>query len=164
MRLKFVSIIGVLALTACGFQPLHTSGSTAPLASMQLEFEQTRAQGEADSRVEFLLRQSLNDRMATGSSPYRLSLRSKLSRSTIGVTSDDIASRYDLTLDVTYILSDINTGDVLTRDDISAISTFGTPRDPYGRTAAQDSAEQRVAAEVADRIALKLASYFRTKA
>jgi len=45
------------------------------------------------------------------------------------------------------------------RGDVRAISTFGAPSDPYGTVAAQNNAEEQVAAEAADRIIARLAGY-----
>lgn len=152
-----------LWLSACGFQPLHMTDSSAPLRAMTLDFGQVKAQGATGDKVEFLLRQSLADRMAAGNSPYVLSLDSSIKRQSLGIRVDDVASRFDLILEVDYQLKDAKTGDVLTEDSVRAVSTFGAPRDPYGRTAAQSNAEERLTAEVTDRMILKLGRYFKSQ-
>ena len=154
------------ALTGCGFTPLHTqnaAGISAPLPAMTVNFGNTRAIGATGQKAEFLIRQALNDRMATGASAYNLDLTTTLTRVAIGLRGDDVASRYDMRLRVRYVLTHADTADVLDRGLISATSTFNSPNDPYGTTAATDDATVRVAAEVADRLALKTAKAVRAQ-
>ena len=154
-----------LTLAACGFTPLHSQAAAAPLPAVNLDFTQTQAKGATGDKVEFLLRQSLKDRMAgnSGTSPYSLSLDSKLARRSLGIRVDDVASRFDLTLTVEYRLIETKTGDVLDTGTVRAVSTFGAPTDPYGRTTAQFDAEERVSTEASDLLILKLARYFKTQ-
>lgn len=154
-----------LTLAACGFTPLHSQSTAAPLPAVNLDFTQTQAKGATGDKVEFLLRQSLKDRMAGNSraSPYTLSLDSKLARRSLGIRVDDVASRFDLTLTVEYRLIETKTGDVLDTGTVRAVSTFGAPTDPYGRTTAQFDAEERVSTEASDFLILKLARYFKTQ-
>ena len=152
------------ALTGCGFTPLHSqnaAGFTAPLPAINVNFAKTRALGATGQKAEFLVLQSLNDRMATGTSGYNLDLTTTLQRTAIGLRGDDVASRYDMRLLVRYVLTRADTGDVIERDEVSAVSTFNSPNDPYGTTAATDDATQRVAGEVADRLALKITKALR---
>jgi len=152
------------ALTGCGFTPLHSqnaAGFNAPLPAINVNFAQTKALGATGQKAEFLMLQALNDRMATGTSGYNLDLTTTLQRAAIGLRGDDVASRYDMQLRVRYVLTDAATGDVIDRDEVSAVSTFNSPNDPYGTTAATDDATQRVAGEVADRLALKLSKALR---
>lgn len=152
------------ALTGCGFTPLHAqnaSGLRAPLPAVNLTFVDTKALGATGQKAEFLVRQALSDRMATGTARYNLDLTSRLSRTPIGLRGDDVASRYDMSMSVRYVLTDAATGDVIERDEVSAISTFNSPNDPYGTTAATENATQRVAREVSDRLVLKISKAVR---
>lgn len=152
------------ALSACGFTPLHSTSASAPLPPLNLDFVYTDASGATGDKIEFLLRQSLKDRMGSAaSSPYTLSLDSEVLRSDLGIRSDDVATRFDLSLNVKYTLSDKATGDELDRGSVRAVSTFGAPNDPYGRTTAQFDAEERVASEASDLLIMKLARYFKTQ-
>ena len=156
----------VLAGTsACGFTPLHAPSTVdaASIQNLRVDFVNTRARGATGDKVEFLLRQSLNERVGstTSGSPYTLSLTTVVTRAAIGVRQDDVAARFDLNLRVTYKLLDSATGKVLDRGRINAVSTYGAPGDPYGLTAAQSDAEKRAAREAADLLLLEVATYFK---
>ena len=154
------------ALTGCGFTPLHANngaGFSAPLPAMNLNFAKTKAEGATGKKAEFLIRQALTDRMGTGTSAYNLDLTTSLRRVAIGLRGDDVASRYDMRLDVRYVLTRADNGDVIERDSISAVSTFNSPADPYGTTAATDNATKRVTTEASDRLILKIATAIRAQ-
>jgi LPS-assembly lipoprotein len=152
-------------LGACGFTPLHSpsvSGYNTPLPNMAVNYKDTKAQGATGKKAEFLIRQALTGRMASGAtSPYILTLTPKISRSSIGIRSDDVASRYDLNLRVNYVLSHAADNKTIATGAASAISTFNAPNDPYGRTAAQDNAQKRAVQEAVDRLVLKIATDLR---
>ena len=155
-----------LTVSACGFTPLHTpapgASFEAPLPNMDLQFTQTKAKGATGEKAEFLIRQALTDRMSTGaSSPYALKMGSRLYRSSIGIRSDDVATRYDMILDVNYRLVERATGKVVDSGRVKSVSTFNAPTDPYGRTSAQNDAEKRVARDVSDRLILKITKALR---
>lgn len=147
------------ALTGCGFTPLHAqsgAGLQAPLPAVNINFAKTKATGATGQKAEFLMRQALNDRMQSGTAAHNLDMKTTLTRKAIGLRGDDVASRYDMQLSVKYILTRADTGDVIARDEVSAVSTFNSPGDPYGTTAATDDATARVSGEIADRLVLRL--------
>ncbi len=152
------------ALTGCGFTPLHAaqaSGVRAPLPAINLNFGETKATGATGKKAEFLIRQGLTDRMATGTAAYNLDIATTLRREAVGLRGDDVAARYDMRLAVRYVLRRADTGDVIERSSVSAVSTFNSPSDPYGTTAATDDATQRVANDISDRLVLRLAKALR---
>jgi len=146
-----------LIITACGFKPMHAptafGGKTVALKNIRVEMQ-------ANGKVDFLLAQALRNRMGDNAgTPYILKITPALNRSRLGIGADDVASRYDLVLEGEFELVDAKTKDVVYRGDVRAISTFGAPSDPYGTVAAQNNAEEQVAAEAADRIIARLAGY-----
>ncbi len=152
-------------LSACGFTPLHAPNTVgmASVQNMRVDFVKTTALGATGDKVEFLIRQSLNERIGstTSASPYTLSLSTRVSREAIGVRQDDVAARFDLRLRVNYKLLDSATGKVLDTGNVNAVSTYGAPNDPYGRTTAQSDAERRAAREISDMLLLEVATYFK---
>lgn len=150
-------------LSGCGFAPLHapqgTFSSQAPLRAMDVELNTASADKVTGERVNYLLRQKLTDRMASGQSDYALSITSRLSRTALGVTADDVTSRYDLSLSANYVLINALTKEVLGRETLYAVSTFNVPADPYGRVSAQNDAEDRVASDISDQLVFKLARH-----
>ena len=118
MRALFLSFTLMLGLSACGFTPLHATGGGASVKNVRVEAVQ-------DDEISFLLKQSLRDRISGASPQYTLVLTPKLSRSSLGISADDVASRYDLNLRVDYQLRENKSGKVLMTDRVSAVSTFG---------------------------------------
>ena len=146
-----------LIFVACGFKPMHAptafGGNGVSMKNITVEMQ-------ANEKIDFLLAQALRDRMGDNrATPYILRITPKSNRSSLGIGADDVASRYDLVMNTGFELVDAKTGDIVYRNDVRAVSTYGAPRDPYGTIAAQANAEEQVAAEAADRIIAKLAGY-----
>ena len=158
--MKFVRIgIFVLAATlisACGFKPMHAPNA---FGGSGVAMQNISVVTVNNDKIDFLLKQALRDRMGdVSSSKYTLHIEPKLKRRTLGIGSDDVASRYDLTMEANFELQNAK-GEVVFKDKVRAISTFAAPRDPYGTIAAQNNATEQVAAETADRIIIRLARF-----
>jgi LPS-assembly lipoprotein len=150
-------LVTAFILTACGFKPMH-----APTAfgDKGVSMKNIAVEMQANEKIDFLLAQALRDRMGDNNgTPYILRITPGSSRKNLGIGADDVASRYDLVMETEFELVDAKTGDVVYSNKTRAVSTYGAPRDPYGTIAAQANAEEQVAAESADRIIAKLASY-----
>ena len=104
--------------------------------------------------------QRLRDRIGENTGKHVLTLDPTHFRSGFGVNSIDVSSRFDSTVRVNYTLAEAKTGSVLTKGSVTAVSTFGAPVDPYGLVAAEKSALQQTTKEAADRLLVKLASYY----
>jgi len=159
--MKLIRTATILAaafiFTACGFKPMH-----APTAfgGKGVSMKNITVQMQANEKIDFLLAQALRDRMGDNrATPYILRITPKSKRKSLGIGSDDVASRYDLVMKTAFELVDAKTGDIVYRSNVQAVSTYGAPRDVYGTIAAQANAEEQVAAEAADRIIAKLAGY-----
>ena len=159
MNLRLTTLILTSALlTACGFKPMHAPASLSGTSGM---YENVAVTSEGNDKIDFLIKQALRDRMgAQNNSLYTLNIDSKVQRRTLGISEDDVASRYDIALTTSYTLTERKTGDIVLRDRVSAVSTFASPRDPYGTISAEDNATEQVSSEAADRIIVRLATYF----
>ncbi len=158
--MKFVKtliiITAIFAINACGFRPMHAPNAFGSGMNLQnISVKMT-----ANEKIDFLLAQSLRDRMGDNEdSAYILSVEPKLKRSGLGVSGQDVASRFDLTMNVKFSLMDKNTGKIIFSDTARAVSTYGAPLDPYGSHTANENAKRQLAREAADRIITKIASY-----
>ena len=104
--------------------------------------------------------QRLRDRIGENSGKHILDLTPRLSRQRLGLSADDVASRYDADLEISYKLLDANSGKILDRGTVKGTTTFGAPIDPYGLVSAENNARQQISKEVADRLLVKLAGYY----
>jgi len=161
MKRLIISLIALPLLSACGFTPLHTPAAGFNGASFgDVSIEVTDGRDAGDKEVGFYVMQRLRDRIGENTGKHILRLEPSLSRGRIGLSADDVASRYDSRLNIKYSLVDAKNGGLLTSGSVLSVSTFGAPLDPYGLVAADKNAVQQVAKETADRLLVKLAGYY----
>ncbi len=167
-RLVAIGLVAVVsvALSGCGFTPLYaTPGMTPALASIEVPAPLSDA--GATSREGYFLRQKLNDQL--GHDPeaparYRLTTTIKQTRLAQGARVNNIASRYELDLNVAYALSDAVTGEVLTQGSVPVKVSYDSSDPPYATVAANQDAETRAAEQAAIFVRLALSHYFQTQA
>lgn len=162
-----------LSLSACGFSPVHAQkgqlGATPNYANLGFGLEDITVNVTTDGQVNnekigYLLKQALRDRMGDGDhAAYVLSVEPKISRSGLGISGDDVASRYDLSLRSKFTLTESKTGTVILKDSVTTVSTYGASRDPYGAVSAQNTASEHVAQLAADRILRRMALKAKSK-
>lgn len=161
IKRTFLTLASAALLSACGFTPVHAPTLGANSSAFKSIAVETVVNGdEIDKEAAYYLTQRLRDRLGGEGTKHILKVTPKLRRAALGISGDDIATRYDVTISARYSLIDSASGDILDSGSVSSVSSFGAPSDPYGRIAAEKNATQTVAAENADRILLKLASYY----
>jgi len=163
MKKILLSSFALPLLTACGFTPMHAPGNFSGgtgFDDVAIELVAGPEEDAGDKEIGFYVQQRLRDRIGDNQGKHVLQLIPKLRRTRLGITADDVATRYDSILEVSYKLIDPKTGDVLDNGRVRATSTFGAPTDPYGLVAADKNAKQQTAKELADRLLIKLASYY----
>jgi len=164
MMKKLLLTLTALSLTACGFTPVHAptaaSGASAPFNNVKVELANLTRVSQKEGG--YYLQQHLQDRLDIGDSQYVLKIEPKTGRRPYGLTSNDVASRFDMTMKTEYQLVDGKSGDVLTKGTVNAITTFGSSRDPYARISAEKNATEQVSRDAADRIIARLAAYYKS--
>jgi len=149
------------ALTACGFTPANAPrAADGSLAFKNIRVDIPKTGALIDDEAGFYLAQRLRERLGTNGTQHVMKVKTRIRRSGLGVSGDDVATRYDLTMTTNYVLSDAKTDEVLDQGTVKSVSTFGAPRDPFGRDAAENNAIRQTAAETADRLLYKLAGYY----
>jgi LPS-assembly lipoprotein len=121
----------------------------------------------ATSREGYFLRLKLNDQLGRDPdtpSRYKLTTTLKQSRIAQGIRVNNIATRYELDVNVGYILSDGVTGEVLTHGQVSVKVSYDSSAPPYATVASNQDAETRAADQAATYVRLALAHYFQTQA
>ncbi|MGJ8562604.1 MAG: LPS assembly lipoprotein LptE [Alphaproteobacteria bacterium] len=164
MMKKLIALTAsALFLTACGFTPMHapqTGGADMPFKNIKIDL--IAPEKLSNQEGGYWVLQSLQDRLGTQGSAHTLTVNPIFNRRGVGISSSDIATRYDMVATVPYKLIDSKTGDVLDSGVVKASSSFGAPRDPYGRSIAEQTAVKNVAKAAADRMIIKLAAYYKT--
>ncbi len=164
MKKILLTALTASLLSACGFTPMHGGSLGANSAKFEdISIQVNDGRDAGDKEAGFLVMQRLRDRIGENTGKHILELTPKLRRQRLGISADDVASRYDSILEVNYKLIDAKTGKILNRGKVKGTSTFGAPVDPYGIVAADNNAKQQTAKEVADRLLVKLAGYYADK-
>lgn len=143
-------------LAGCGFRPLY--GNTATVAALS-RIDIRVSQG----RIGFLLREQLQDQLAWdrgAPAAYRLALDYKQARYPFGGRVNNVANRYELRIDVGFVLTDIATGRVLRRGALPVAVSYDSADPPYAGVTAEQNAEERAASLAAVQLRLELARYF----
>jgi len=143
----------LLSLSACGFQPMYAGPGYAQLPGLELTTGQ--------SRVDYLLEQSLQRHFGQGSSPYRLSVQSETRESGMGLSASGIASRFSLQITSNYELTG-GPGEPV-RGRVREQVQFDSPNDPYALISARADAEERLTALAATRLAEEVAIAIRRR-
>ena len=159
LRRKLVTLLAVMtlpALSGCGFTPLYGApGVTSGLAGVDVI--------TPEGRTGHLLSEDLQDDLAIdrGKAPvYRLALNVDEQRYARGLSTEQLATWYELSLKVSYSLIDIESGKTLTAGIMPVSVSYNAVGDPYAGIVAQQDGQKRAAAEAAQRIRIELASYF----
>jgi LPS-assembly lipoprotein len=155
--LAISAAFGLLALGGCGgFTPLYaTPGVTPKLAAIEVS--------RPDGRTGFFLGQYLDDDFAKNRQEkpiYRLLLRTNEVRIPRGIQVNNVASRYEVDLNITYTLIEIATRKVITAGVVKTNVTYDSANQPYAGLAAEENGEERAAESAANRIRLELATFF----
>ena len=161
MKLHFLFLLMLFFISSCGFSPMHSpTNTTNSNLFKNISVELNEIEDIGNKEIGFYLIQRIRDRIGTNLGKDVLLLTPVIRRSGYGASSDDVASRYDITLIVNYEIKNRKTGDLLNRGSVRGSSTFAAPIDPYGLIAASNDAEQVIAKDVADRMLFKLATYY----
>ena len=144
------------SLGGCGFTPLYAVTGVSPsMSAIQVI--------TPSGRTGHLLSEDLQDDLATarGKEPlYRLDLALDEKRYARGLTFEQVATWYELSLRVSYSLVDLSSGKTLTSGVMPVSVSYNAANDPYAGVVAQQNGQQRAASDAAQRIRIALASYF----
>ena len=161
MMKKYLITVTALFLSACGFTPMHAPQlAGGDLAFKNIRIDMVEPDDIAHDRGAFYLQQALYDRLGTSGNKHILSISPKFTRAGLGISSQDVATRYDIKVSMPYTLKDAKSGDVLDSGNITALTTFAAPIDPYGREASEQTATENIARNAADKLLVRLAAYY----
>ena len=159
---RLATIFLALFLAACGFQPLYGVNGAAPgpagtLASIYIE--------PIPERVGYELRNRLLDRLnATGQADgagYRLKLTLREQTQGVAIRANASITRYNYTLTARYDLFAAGSTDAVKSGEVSTLAAYNVATSPFATVVAERDASDRAAGDIAERIRVELAVYFR---
>lgn len=156
MRLSRLGLTGcvtilVLAVSACGFTPMHgTRGIAQGLSDIRV------ATGE--ERADFYVQEALLDAMGArnAAGPMRLVAQTDVSSRALGVGADATFTRREVIVSVSYRLYDGAAPEPIVIGLVSGSATFDSDQSIYAELVAERTAEERAAGIAADRLVLRL--------
>jgi len=153
--LFFACALLLPALGACGLKPMYAGGSSGAIASGLASVDIPAIEGQAG----WLVRNALHDRLgdSAGDARYRLDIRLDDQLEGLGLLTDDTIGRERRTLRARYQLIDNTTGEILLDATDGSDAGIDVVSSEYATIAAEQTALENLARDVADRIVTRLA-------
>ena len=146
----------VLLLPACGLRPLYSGGSSGPVAQTLRGVEVAPIEGRAG----WLVRTALEDRLdRRGSARYRVVVELDDQITGFGIRRDNAVTRERRSLRARYRLVDAARGTVLLDATAGSDAGVDVVSSEYATVAAEQTALERLAVEIADQIVARIALY-----
>ena len=145
-----------LALSGCALQPLYGGGSTGPVASTLRQVAVAPIPGRGGWLVYNKLRERLGE---TGEAAYRLEVELDDEIIGLGIRGDRAVTRERRTLRARYRLISVANGQVVLDATAGSDAGIDVVSSEYATVAAEQTAVERLANEVADQIVARLALY-----
>ena len=150
-----------LTLGACGLHPMYAGGASGQVAQGLASVDVAPIEGKSG----WLMRNALVDRLGSGKSSsarYRLDVRLDDKLEGLGLLSDDTVARERRTLRARYQLVDLSTGKIVLDETAGSDAGIDVVSSEYATIAAEQTALETLAKEVADRIVVRIALKLRS--
>ena len=151
-------LLSLAALGGCGFRPLYGGGTQGGPGQLFGKVRIIAARGE----LPFRLREALieNLRPASSAAPLTLSVAANVTRDGLLIQDDDEITRFNLTLDVDYVLRRAGDPTPLYTNEARTIAAFNATASQYATLVSEREVQARAAEDVADKIVRRLAAAF----
>lgn len=158
MRRVAPALLLLAALSGCGLRPLYSGGSDGTIAQSLAGVTVAPIAGKSG----WLVQNALRDRLAIaseGEARYRLEIELDDQIEGFGVRADDAITRERRTLRARYRLVDLQGGTTVVDATAGSDAGIDVVRSEYATIAAENTALERLANEVADQIIARVALY-----
>ena len=156
MKLSATLLTAVLALSGCGLRPLYSGGGTGAVATSLAGVQVGLIEGQAG----WLVRTAIEDRLPQSSAPrFRLDVRLDDRIEGFGIRGDNSVTRERRTLRARYQLVDAAAGTVLLDQTAGSDVGIDVVGSQYATVAAEQTALERLSAEIANQIVTRVALY-----
>lgn len=158
MRRVAPALLLLAALSGCGLRPLYSGGSDGTIAQSLAGVTVAPIAGKNG----WLVQNALRDRLAIaseGEARYRLEIELDDQIEGFGVRADDAITRERRTLRARYRLVDLQGGTTVVDATAGSDAGIDVVRSEYATIAAENTALERLANEVADQIIARVALY-----
>lgn len=152
------ALLLLAALSGCGLRPLYSGGSDGTIAQSLAGVSVAPIAGKNG----WLVQNALRDRLAIaseGEARFRLEIELDDQIEGFGVRADDAITRERRTLRARYRLVDLQGGTTVVDATAGSDAGIDVVRSEYATIAAENTALERLANEVADQIVARVALY-----
>ena len=155
--IRFLVLAFAVLLSGCGLRPLYGGGGAGTVAQSLRSVAVAPIKGRAG----WLVRTALEDRLGTppAEARYRLEVELDDNITGFGIRSDDAVTRERRTLRARYRLVDAAKGTVLIDATAGSDAGIDVVGSEYATVAAEQTALERLATELADQIVTRVATY-----
>lgn len=144
-------VFSVLALAGCGFSPVYAPGGAGEALRGRIRMDEPR------DNAGFLLVRQLERRLGLPEDPrYALSATISLDEEGVAITPEQVTTRYQLRGDVSFALSDIQTGERVTSGKVTSFTGYSATGTTVATRTAEKDARARLMVILADQIVAKL--------
>ena len=152
-------MVAALPLSGCGLRPLHAGGRAGPVATLLSSVAVAPIEGEAGWLVRGALRDQLRASGESDRPRYRVVVRLDDDISGFGVRSDDAVTRERRTLRARWQLVDAANGATVLDATAASESGIDVVGSEYATIAAERTALERLADDIARQIVARIAVY-----
>jgi LPS-assembly lipoprotein len=151
-------------VSGCALQPLYAGGSRSAVATTLAGVSVSQIEGEAG----WLVRNALRDRLRTAGTPetpsrYRIDIRLDDRIAGFAVRRDDSVTRERRTLRARWQLVDTVAGTTLVDATVASDSGIDVVGSEFATIAAERTALERLAEDIADQIIAQVAQYAQSR-
>jgi LPS-assembly lipoprotein len=160
--IRALALAALLLLGGCGLQPMYAGGGSGAVASSL----STIQVAPIPQRAGWLVRNALVDRLGGESSnpSYRLEVELDDDLTGFGIRGDSAVTRERRTLRARYRLVELSSGQVVLDATTGSDAGIDVVSSEYATVAAEQTAQERLAAVVADQMISRLALFARNRA
>lgn len=161
----FAAIALLLLLPACGFQAIYGKSDDTSIeigTYLAATTVSARGSGELGNRLKIAVEDRLNPTASSSlyGKAFNLEIRVAAPRTPLGIGRTGEISRYDVTLQSHYVLTDGETREVLDKGIISRRVSFFNADEKFASYVAEQDAIERGINELGEDYKVRLAAYF----
>jgi LPS-assembly lipoprotein len=160
--IRALALAMMLAVGACGLQPMYAGGSSGQIADSL----STIQVAPIPERAGWLVRNALVDRLGgeSGNPAFRLEVDLDDNLIAFGIRGDSTTTRERRILRARYRLVEIGTGEIVLDATAGSDAGIDVVSSEYATVAAEQTAQERLATMIADQMVSRIAVYVRNRA
>lgn len=154
-----LAVFTAIWLSACTVQPVYGPGPggtpvASTLRSIVIEPVDTRVAQEVRNKLIFYL----TGGGEVADPEYRMRLRVTSSETALGITREGSAPVYSVTVSVSYTIYRYGSEDIVVRETARGTASYDRSNQNFANIRAKRDAENRAAAQVADKVRIRIAA------